>query len=261
MNHLDKEKETIVKIRKCQRNWDLSKKIPQEHIDHWIYLCENAPTKQDESRYALCVVTDKKIKDIIYDDYCWGSHRHGVNAGRNTQVGANALFVFGETESFTDNENDVVGVDNDRDSDNVSDGFDYRSDINFNRDIGIAMGIVAFSAGMMGYYTGFNTNVIYNKHNYKDWMNLLGYKEYFRPRVILGIGHPDPTLKWFESRDLEYIDPDPRESDLDKKTMLEDYKGIRKTWTDVPLRTFGPLSADPETGKPNKKGLSVKVLA
>lgn len=261
MDHLDREKQAILITRRCQRNWDLSKQIPQEHIDHWIYLCENSPSKQDEVRYALCVITDQKIRETIYDDYCWGSHRHGVDSGRNTQVGANALFVFGETESFTDNENDVVGVDNDRDSDNVSDGFDYRSDINFNRDIGIAMGIVAFSAGMMGYSTGFNTNVIYNKHNHKDWMNLLGYEEYFRPRVVLGIGYPDPTLKWFESRDLEYIEPDPRETDLDTKTMLEDYKGIRKKWTDEPIRTFGPISADPKTGKPKPKGLPVKVLA
>jgi len=42
--------------------------------------------------------------------------------------------------------------------------------------------------------------------------------------------------------------------------MLEDYKGIRKTWTDVPLRTFGPLSADPESGEPIERELSVKVV-
>jgi hypothetical protein len=256
MSQLDKEKQAILIARRCQRNWDKEKTIPQEHIDHWIYLCENSPSKQDECRYALAVVTDEKTRDVIYDEYSWGSHRRGIDAGRNTQAGGSALFIFGDTER-TDFGGDDQGIDP---GEKTAEGFDYRSDINFNRDIGIAMGIVSFSAANMGYVTGFNTNVIYNNHGPKDWQKLLGMDYYFCPKVVLSIGYPDPNLQWYESNDLEYIYPDPRETDLDNKTMLEDYPGVRKKWTDIKVRTFGPISADPKTGKPYKKGLKVKVI-
>ena len=45
----DKEKNYILKSQKCQRNWDLSKKIPEEHINYFLCLAQNAPSKQHET--------------------------------------------------------------------------------------------------------------------------------------------------------------------------------------------------------------------
>ena len=247
MNNLDKEKEAVQTVRKCQRNWDLSKTIPQEHIDHWTYLATNSPSKQDEARYGVCVVTNKSLREKIYDDYVWGSHRFGNDAGRNTQAGANALFIFGEAEP-TDFEHDSDGISQNRDT--VSSGFEHRMEINMNRDIGLAMGIVSFSAAQLGYRTGFNTNLYFNKHTVEDWRRMLNIADETKvqPLVILGIGYPDTSLEWFQTRDIEYLQADPREGNLDDITVLDNYKGIRKKWNDKDIqkmggiREFGPIS-------------------
>jgi len=247
MNDLDKEKEAVQTVRKCQRNWDLSKTIPQEHIDHWTYLATNSPSKQDEARYGVCVVTNKSLREKIYDDYIWGSHRFGNDAGRNTQAGANALFIFGEAEP-TDFEHDSDGISQNRDT--VSSGFEHRMEINRNRDIGLAMGIVSFSAAQLGYRTGFNTNLYFNKHTVEDLRRMLNIADEtkFQPLVILGIGYPDTSLEWFQTRDIEYLQADPREGNLDDITVLDNYKGIRKKWNDKDIqkmggiREFGPIS-------------------
>lgn len=252
MNNLDKEKNAVQTVRKCQRNWDLSKTIPQAHIDHWIYLATNSPSKQDEARFGLCVVTNKEIREKIYDDFIWGSHRFGNDAGRNTQAGANALFIFAEIEA-TDDEYDTDGINQNHDV--VSDEFDLRTSLNFNRDIGLAMGIISFSAAQMGYRTGFNTNLYYNKHTTEDWKKLLGIpvETVWKPAVILGIGYPDPNLEWFQSNDLEYLEADPREKFLDDHTVLDEYKGIRKKWTDITIREFGPISHSIDNDPKSKK--------
>jgi hypothetical protein len=193
------------------------------------------------------VVTNKSLREKIYDDYVWGSHRFGNDAGRNTQAGANALFIFGEAEP-TDFEHDSDGISQNRDT--VSSGFEHRMEINMNRDIGLAMGIVSFSAAQLGYRTGFNTNLYFNKHTVEDWRRMLNIADEtkFQPLVILGIGYPDTSLEWFQTRDIEYLQADPREGNLDDITVLDNYKGIRKKWNDKDIqkmggiREFGPIS-------------------
>lgn len=258
MDILQNQKQAVLTTRRCQRNWDRTKTIPQEHIDHWIYLATNSPSKQDEARFGLCVITKTEIIDKIYDDFAWGSHRFGNDAGRNTQMGANALFVFAEIDA-SDDEYDSDGITQNREV--VSKGFDLRTNLNFNRDIGLAMGIVSFSAAQLGYSTGFCTNVIYNKHSFDDWKKMLGIplEQKWIPTVVLGIGYPDERLGWFQSLDMEYLEADPREGNLDDITVLEKYKGIRKKWTDEPIREFGPLSHDIE-GNPLKKNIPLQIV-
>ena len=35
MTNYEIEKQAVDNARRCQRNWDHSKSIPEEHIDHW----------------------------------------------------------------------------------------------------------------------------------------------------------------------------------------------------------------------------------
>jgi nitroreductase len=259
MDQLELQKQAVLTTRRCQRNWDRTKKIPQSHIDHWTFLATNSPSKQDEARFGLCVITKPEVLDIIYDDFAWGSHRFGNDAGRNTQMGSNALFIFSEVDC-SDNENDSRGIP--QDPDIVVSGFEKRTSLNFNRDIGLAMGIVCFSAAQMGYKTGFNTNLYFNKHTPDDWKKLLGIpiNQIWRPTVALCIGYPDETLKWYQSRDKEYLEADPREPDLENNTTLNHYKGVRKEWvSQLPLREFGPVSHD-NNGDPKPKDIPLVVI-
>ena len=72
MSNLEAEKKAVDIARRCQRNWDLSKTVPQEHIDHLIYLATHAPSKQDESFFDLYVVTDRDKIDYLCKEHSWG---------------------------------------------------------------------------------------------------------------------------------------------------------------------------------------------
>ena len=51
---------------KTQRNYDLSKSIPQEDLDTLIYTI-NSPSKQNETHFKLKVYTDPNLIRKIYD--------------------------------------------------------------------------------------------------------------------------------------------------------------------------------------------------
>jgi hypothetical protein len=260
MDQLEKQKQDVLTIRKCQRNWDKEKVFPKSHVEHLLYLATNSPSKQDEIRFGLCVVTNEEIRNKIYDDYVWGYHRHGNDAGRNTQMGAHVLFIYARIRP-SDFNRDTIGIDVTDDENLVSEGFEYRSDINFDRDIGLSMGIVSFAAAQLGYKTGFNTNLYYNKYTSEDWRELLGIEdESWEPEVVLGIGFPDESLEWYQSRDIEYLEADPREKNIDYENTLNDYKGIRKKCTDITIREFGPQSHDFYTNKSRPKGIPFKWI-
>ena len=151
------EKQAVDNARRCQRNWDHSKSIPEEHIDHWIYLATHAPSKQDESFFDLYVLTDREKIDYLYKDHTWGfTLLPGIKdyVGRNPQMDANILFVFNrkvDEEDIRNNEKDGSVRDP-----NAASRWD-----NAFTSIGIASGIVAFSANMMGYVTGYGKNFGY----------------------------------------------------------------------------------------------------
>ena len=157
MMNFEIEKQAVDNARRCQRNWDHSKSIPEEHIDHWIYLATHAPSKQDESFFDLYVLTDREKIDYLYKDHTWGfTLLPGIKdyVGRNPQMDANILFVFNrkvDEEDIRNNEKDGSVRDP-----NASSRWD-----NAFTSIGIASGIVAFSANMMGYTTGYGKNFGY----------------------------------------------------------------------------------------------------
>ena len=81
---LQNEKQIIDTIRRCQRNWDHSKSIPDEHIDHWVYIAQNSPSKQDESYFNLYVITNKEKIDYIVMGTKGASGLKKIIVGSNT---------------------------------------------------------------------------------------------------------------------------------------------------------------------------------
>ena len=68
---IKKERDYIKTIQKCQRNWDLTRTIPQEHINHWLWIAQNAPSKQHEAYYDVYFIRKAEvIKEML--DYTWG---------------------------------------------------------------------------------------------------------------------------------------------------------------------------------------------
>ena len=234
MNEIMKsEKHAINQARRCQRNWDLSKEVDEDHIDHWIYLATTSPSKQDESFFDLYVVTDRTKLDYLYKEHSWGfTMLPGMKdwVGRNPQMGANCLFVFNRKmneEEIRNNEKDGSVRDP-----NAASRWD-----NAFTSIGIASGIVAFSANMMGYVTGYGKNFGYieePKHSQDVWGEVLGIKkEDNNLTYSLGIGYPDESLQWYQSKDNnEYLTGGP-----------VNYS-IESTDTDLKYSTYSKLARD-----------------
>jgi len=206
MMDLYNQKKAVDQARRCQRNWDHSKSVPEEHINHWIYLATNAPSKQDESFFDLYVVTDRGKIDYLYRNHTWGfTMLPGIKdyTARNPQMDANILFVFNrkvDEEDIRNNEKDGSIRDP-----NASSRWD-----NAFTSIGIASGIVAFSASMMGYATGYGKNFGYveePKYSQEVWGEILGVPvDSNRLTYSLGIGYPDENLEWYQSKNnTEYL--------------------------------------------------------
>jgi len=258
-DRLQIEKQAIVTNRRCQRNYDTSRVIPQEHIEHWQYLLKNSPSKQDEIRFGAVIIINKELIEKIHKEYSWGFRRKGNDARRNNQMNGSCVIIFGRVIP-TDFEGDYEGVVR---GEMLSREYEERNLKHQEREMGIAMGIVAFSAACMGYKTGFNTNLYYNAKGEQEWRKMLDVDKTnpdFRPCVGLGIGFPDESLEWYQTRDNEYLEADPRESDLSFKTMLEDYPGVVKKFPE-PILNYGPLSCDPDTHELKERPSLVKIIS
>ena len=236
--NLDQEKNIIDAIRKCQRNWDLSRDIPQDHIDHFISIAKTAPSKQDESYFNLYVITNKTlILELL--DFTWGHTLElipGLLTGvtRNTQMGANSYFLFTAKPPI-----DVREVENT--------GYNFRkADPRRKRNaylsIGIASALIARSAAELGYKTGFNSNHAY--HTEAPWREKLGIGEHEEIVVGLGVGFPQPERERNEHDETEFLigeDKITRYNTNDSTVMIN---GQEHPMPQIVYRTYSQIQKD-----------------
>jgi hypothetical protein len=172
MTNIDKDivENALQTAQRCRRNWDLSKSIPEEHIDIFKYSVSNSPTKQNEEYYSVIFVTDRNIIEQIYTHTNFNSDLEIADLSKNPQVLANLLVVFCKREPTTFRNN----LD------------EYSSDLimseNRNISIGIASGQLALTAALFGYSTGFCKCFD---------AETIGKILEDTPLLLLGIGFPD----------------------------------------------------------------------
>jgi hypothetical protein len=174
---LENEKRVIDTIRQCQRNWDLSKEIPDEHIQHWKYIAKHSPSKQDEGYYNVRIIKNRELIDQL-KLHTWGQTVKVGNlkgVARNPQMGASVYILFTEKLSETQREIDIAG--------NPIDLEDIVKIKNASVAAGIAGGLIAQSAASLGYRIGFNTN----HSEPKIWHNTLRILE-SKEKLLFGIG-------------------------------------------------------------------------
>lgn len=218
MNLLESQQQSVRSARKCQRNWDLSKKVTDEHIEHFIDIVLNAPSKQDEAYFDLYVVKDNKKIKYLMEEHSWGfTMMGGVSDSvmRNPQMGANVIFCF--ARKYPNTKRNFH-----------KDGTPKADDIQSRRDnaytsIGVATGMLCFCANQLGYVTGYGKNFGYLEEpdSYKTWCKELGVAEGTELCYSLGIGFPNTDLKHNESEYNTYISGGPVNSKVNTlKTNL-----------------------------------------
>ena len=185
---------------RAQRNYDLEKTIPEEHLKTLIHAAANSPSKQNETHYSLHVYTDTEIIKKIYnhtkkftmirdkqdqdesfkveDDVFIQNDAKSVT---NSQVYANALFVYVAEQGQTRGSQHRAAKENP----NSNAAKVYGEQVAYS--MGISIGELILSAGLLGYTTG-----ICSALDTKPIRDILGTKQ--NPKLLVGVGYPNSQL-------------------------------------------------------------------
>lgn len=182
---------TIKKSQHCQRNWDVSSKISDEHLATMVTAVTECPSKQNIAFYRANFVTNRELIEAIHEatngfvvDY------EPLKITTNSQVLANLLVVFEAIDlkeiSFEDpNRNtqtrDLHSAKPTHSSSNETICSDQLLAI------GVASGYLNLTANLLGYSTGCCS--CFDALQIKGILNL----KYF-PTLLMGVGVPNPNL-------------------------------------------------------------------
>lgn len=208
MADIRNEKKYIKQIQQCQRNWNHSKQIPQNHVDYLLWVAREAPSKQHEAYYDIHYTTDRKVIEELYKD-TWGSTHSGdfnnqpPATWRNPQVNANLLMLFVMKHPPTARNSMVDG--------SVAKTDHAPRWENGLVAVGTALGLVMRAAAELGYATGCNKNNSQGPDVDFSWERRLGIYEdqYIHKKkkllYALGIGYAQENRPRNESDDYELL--------------------------------------------------------
>jgi len=173
-------KKAVIRSQHTQRNWDLSKEIPQDDLDLFVHTVTNCPSKQNFAFYNAHFITDRKIIEKIHD-LSLGLGYQNEQGERvectNPQTLANLLVVFEEATMSEEYWKKFALRDT-----------SSKRILERDRDmaIGIAAGYLNVTAAMMHYQTG--CCACYDEQGVKDLLDLEN-----KPILIMGVGYKDPN--------------------------------------------------------------------
>lgn len=156
----NKIKEIVDKSQKCQRNWDLSKKIPKRDIDLLIHAATHCPSKQNVAYYNLRVITNREYIEKIHEKTLGFTkdNSNPTDLETNSQTLANLLIVFETTNLKERLQNDTVSRNLETEklkNGTLSENEKRTMYKDANIAVGIASGYVNFLASLLGYSSGF----------------------------------------------------------------------------------------------------------
>jgi nitroreductase len=178
----DELNDAIAKSKGVQRNWDLTKTIPQEDIDLIAEAITQAPSKQNVKFFKPYFITDRtKIESVhretsgflIKDGIQGGVAPNGNRLTTNPQTLANLLIVFA----------------NDYDKEDAKQKTDQHEnydvmDMDMHQAIGVAVGYTYLTSALLGYSTGCCACC-----NVDEIQRILGIPH--KPVLLMGVGYPD----------------------------------------------------------------------
>ena len=220
------QQKTLVKAihssEKCQRNWDLSRKIPPQHLAIIETALTRCPSKQSRIDYVTYMKTDKDTIHKIYEctnGFITDHTVSPVTTIENSQVCANLLVVLVATDSNDNEHLKRYGKDNTletfdgspfgeqlADEHNLTTNDDNTQHKNTFLNVGIAMGYIVLVANQLGYKTGICT--CYTSKPIKDALGIEP-KDYGKRHIygLIGIGYPDPKKNPKQHMFKEYTFP------------------------------------------------------
>jgi len=164
----------IHRSQHVQRNFDLTRDIPEDDIASIVTAATQCPSKQNVAFFKLHVVTDRTIIEDIYDS----CRSHTNSQPDNPQVLGNLVFVFERYENY------------DKKSLNTNEEIQKQDEqslkiLEKDRQIalGIAVGYVNLVSSQLGYSTGC-CSCILDAPKLKSTLDLDD-----EPLIVMGIGY------------------------------------------------------------------------
>lgn len=136
-------KKAIHKSQHCQRNWDLTREIPEGDLDIILTAATQCPSKQNIAHYNVHAITNRDIIEQIHDN-TKGFQVHQTNS----QVLANLLIVL-EHKPVVDHNNLFKF---NKDIDQTGKQLSYLRDAHMA--VGVAAGYLNIVSTLLGYSTG-----------------------------------------------------------------------------------------------------------
>jgi nitroreductase len=173
MNHTSIKK-SIIRSQHCQRNWDLSREIPEDDLNLLVTAGTQCPSKQNIAFYRLHFITNRHVIQEIHNNTKGFVVKLDPTPEytTNTQTLANLLVVFEEYKNLN-NINDWSRNDQTRAMTSNSDTFFQAKktfEIDQNLAVGVAAGYLNLTASMLGYATGCCS--CFDQDKIKEYLNL-----------------------------------------------------------------------------------------
>jgi len=201
----DKIKNAIEVTQRAQRNYNLTKTIPQKDIDTLIHAASNGPSKQNETHFNLRVYTDptiiKKIHEAtkLYAMFSWDNVDEVFNdkdgnfntkeeyTVTNSQIYANAVFIWCDDTANLRGGTHILGARKEASFISKQTLFEQKS-----FSVGISSGQLTMAAALLGYKTGYCSAFERNiKRTTPDKHLQTIINSETEPRIIVGIGYPN----------------------------------------------------------------------
>jgi nitroreductase len=222
----EKIKKAVDIAQRAQRNYDLSKSIPKEDLETFVYSAVNSPSKQNETHYQLKIYTNQEIIKKIYD--CtkrfsliknkediinsFEENKDGVfwqnidTSVHNSQILSNVLFVYVDDDGVPRGGSSTIAQQTSNlNSESLQ---NYNNQKNFS--IGISVGQLILSATLLGYKTGicsaFDPYAVQKVINTDKQVKLLvgiGYENQGIDRQLHALTKNKDVLEKFRNGNLE----------------------------------------------------------
>lgn len=167
-------KKAIHRSQHTQRNWDLSKEIPQEDVDLILESVTQCPSKQNRPFYKVHAITNRDMIEKIHaktEGFGAIFTEDGVKSQTNPQTLANLVLVFERNTDLGEQQHPVYG--------GATHGTLQRDT---DMAVGIAAGYCNIVSNMIGYRSG--CCLCFNPQDIQETIGLKG-----EPLLIMGVGY------------------------------------------------------------------------
>lgn len=94
-------KKAVIRSQHCQRNWDLTKSIPESDLDLLKHSVSNCPSKQNMAFYKVHFIQDRNTIEQIHSNTDGFTYNFETNESTtNSQILANLVLAFEATSPF-----------------------------------------------------------------------------------------------------------------------------------------------------------------